>query len=173
VVALRAVVEHIKEMSKTAQSLSDSSASRTRRVGREDVARLARSLKTDSSDAGRSRPVIETAGVRHRLSRDLTVVIARAAALLADGKRVSVFAEDEMLTTQQAADRLNVSRQYLTRLIDRGDLPSIRVGTHRRVVAKDVAAFKNRRDAKRDRDLDELTALSEQLGGYALDVERR
>lgn len=111
--------------------------------------------------------VIETAGERHIISRDLTTVIARAAALLAEGKRVSVFSEDEMLSTQQAADRLNVSRQYLTRLIDRGDLPSIRVGTHRRVAAKDVAAFKKQRDAKRAQDLDELTALSEQLGGYA------
>jgi len=66
-----------------------------------------------------------------------------------------------------------VSRQYLTRLLDRGDLPSIRVGTHRRVAANDVAAFKKQRDASRDRDLDELTALSEELGGYALGITRR
>lgn len=95
-------------------------------------------------------------------------MLVRAASLLAEGKRVSVFAEDEMLTTQQAADRLNVSRQYLTRLLERGDLPSIRVGSHRRVAAKLVAAYKRERDARRGRDLDELVTMSEAVGGYAL-----
>jgi len=115
--------------------------------------------------------VIDMAGVRHVLPADLAAVLVRAAGLIAEGKRVSVFAEDEMLTTQQAADRLNVSRQYLTRLLERGDLPSIRVGSHRRVAANEVAAYKRLRDAKRDRDLDELIAISESLGGYALGQE--
>lgn len=171
-VALRPVAEHIDPMNSPAQSFSKASTDRSASRVREDVARLARSLKTEAKEAGRGTAVIEAAGVRYVLAPDLANVVARAATLLAEGKRVSVFAEDEMLTTQQAADRLNVSRQYLTRLIDRGDLPSIRVGTHRRVTAKEVAAFKKQRDAKRDRDLDELTALSEELGGYALGMKR-
>ena len=176
-VALRTVAEHIDLMNSPAQSLSKASAdrpaSRARKMVREDAARLARSLKTEAQRTGRGTAVIEAAGERHVLTSDLAALVVRAATLLAEGKRVAVFAEDEMLTTQQAADRLNVSRQYLTRLLDRGDLPSIRVGTHRRVTAKDVAAFKKQRDAKRDRDLDELTAFSEELGGYDLGIKGR
>lgn len=171
-VALRAVAEHIDEMNSPAQSFSEEPTDRSSARGREDVARLAQSLAVVTRKAGRRAAVIEAGGVRHVLAPDLADVVARAAKLIAEGKRVTVFAEDEMLTTQQAADRLNVSRQYLTRLIDRGDLPSLRVGTHRRVAAKVVAAFKKQRDAKRDRDLDELTALSEELGGYDLGIKR-
>ncbi len=86
---------------------------------------------------------------------------------MAEGRKVSVFAEDEMLTTQQAAERLNVSRQYVVRLVDRGDLPSIKVGAHRRIAAKEVAAFKKLRDAKRNAALDRLAAMSEEFGGYS------
>ena len=171
-VALGTVVQHITAMTSSAQSLSEPRsgrrATRVKRAGREDVARLAQSLRSAGKAKNHDPAVIDLSGVRHVLSADLAAVLERAAGLLAEGKRVSVFAEDEMLTTQQAADRLNVSRQYLTRLLERGDLPSIRVGSHRRVVANEVAAYKRQRDAKRDQDLDELVAISEDLGGYAL-----
>lgn len=162
-------------MTSSAQSLSEPRSGRRpkriTRVGREDIVRLAQDLRSAGKGKKDDPAVIDMAGVRHVLPADLAAVLVRAAGLIAEGKRVSVFAEDEMLTTQQAADRLNVSRQYLTRLLERGDLPSIRVGSHRRVAANEVAAYKRLRDAKRDRDLDELIAISESLGGYALGQE--
>lgn len=158
-------------MTSSARSLSEpSSGRRTARVsraGREDVARLARSLRSVGKSKKDDPTVVDMAGVRHVLPAELATVLARAASLLAEGKRVSVFAEDEMLTTQQAADRLNVSRQYLTRLLERGDLPSIRVGSHRRVAANVIATYKRERDARRGRDLDDLITMSEAAGGYA------
>ena len=73
-----------------------------------------------------------------------------------------------MLTTQAAAERLNVSRQYVVRLVDQGALPSIKVGTHRRLRLADVLAYKTQRDSDRDVALDRLAAMSEDVGGYQL-----
>ncbi len=99
----------------------------------------------------------------------LAAVVARAASLMSEGHKVSVIADDEMLTTQAAAERLNVSRQYVVRLVDQAMLPSIKVGTHRRLRLADVLAYKTRRDVGRDAALDRLAVLSEDAGGYQLD----
>lgn len=71
-----------------------------------------------------------------------------------------------MMTTQQAADLLKVSRQYLVRLLDEGKIPYDRTGKHRRLKIEDVLAYKQKRDAERDQSLDELAKLTEELGGY-------
>ena len=111
---------------------------------------------------------IDGEGQRLDVPGPLADVIVRAAELLAAGRRVTVVADDEMLTTQEAADQLNVSRQYVVRLIDRGDLPAVRVGSHRRLRPGDVSAFRANRDKTRDAALDRLADLSEEIGGYGL-----
>lgn len=62
---------------------------------------------------------------------------------------VGVVGIEEALSTQEVANLLNVSRQYVVRLMDEGRLPHHMVGTHRRASLRDVLAFKRQRDAKR------------------------
>jgi excisionase family DNA binding protein len=95
-----------------------------------------------------------------------------AAAFLAEGRMVTVLPEEEMLSMRAAADILNVSRRYLVRLIDAGELPAEKVGSHRRLRATDIAAFKAHRDARRASALDRLTSLSEDAGGYELESKQ-
>jgi excisionase family DNA binding protein len=78
-----------------------------------------------------------------------------------------------MLSSQAAAEVLNISRQYLVQLVDAGELDAVKVGAHRRLRLADVVAFKAARDAKRTSALDHLTALSEAVGGYAFDATAR
>jgi excisionase family DNA binding protein len=93
-------------------------------------------------------------------------VLERVAKVLADGDAITVVPVGKEVTTQQAADLLNISRQYLVRLLDAGQLPYTRTGKHRRLRVADVLSFKEKRDQERRAALDRLTELSEELGGY-------
>jgi excisionase family DNA binding protein len=82
------------------------------------------------------------------------------------GDAVSLVPVHQQLTTQQAADFLNMSRPHLVKLLNEGVIPHTRVGSHRRVYFRDVVDYKRRRDAERRKALDEIVALSEELGIY-------
>jgi len=82
------------------------------------------------------------------------------------GRAISVVPINKELTTQEAADILNVSRPYFVKLLEEGTIPFSEVGTHRRVRLSDLLAYKKVRDEKRRKGLAELTALSQELGLY-------
>lgn len=98
-----------------------------------------------------------------------TVLLAlrRVAELLGGGDAITVVPVGKELTTQQAADILNVSRQYLVRLLDEGRIPCTRAGKHRRIRVRDLLAFKRARDRERRAALDKLTRMTEELAGYS------
>ncbi|MEH1874701.1 helix-turn-helix domain-containing protein [Nostoc sp.] len=93
-------------------------------------------------------------------------VLRQVVQAMALGKNVSIVTYNPELTTQQAADLLNVSRPYLIKLLEQGELPYILVGTHRRMKFEDLIKYKQERDTKRRQLLDELIAESQELGFY-------
>lgn len=86
---------------------------------------------------------------------------------MAKGNAISLVPIHHELSTQEAANLLNVSRPHLVSLLEKGALPHRKVGAHRRVLASDVLAYKESLLAQRNTALDELTAISQELGmGY-------
>ena len=93
-------------------------------------------------------------------------VLERVVEVMARGDSITVVPVGREMTTQQAADLLNVSRQYLVRLLDEGRIPFRKTGKHRRVRIEDVLAFKDVRDRDRRAGLRHLSRMTEEFGGY-------
>lgn len=86
---------------------------------------------------------------------------------LAQGHAIVVTPIDREISTQKAADLLNVSRPYLIKLLESGRIPFHKVGSHRRVRLGDLLKYKVQMDAEADRAFAALVAQSQDLGlGY-------
>lgn len=145
------------------------------RIPSPDVAEEARTalraLERAMSQEGDAHIRIQPAGQQ----REVTITVPREAldlfvevlGQLANGNAVTVVPVHAELTTHQAAEILNVSRPFLIGLLDAGEIPFRKVGTHRRIRFTDLTAYKQRDDAKRDEALAELTQQAQDLGlGY-------
>ncbi len=95
--------------------------------------------------------------------RPAVELFSRILAHMASGHGVSVVPADAELTTQEAADLLNVSRPYLIGLLEAGEIEYRKVGTHRRVQVGSLLDYKHRDDARRRVATDELIALAQDM----------
>lgn len=100
------------------------------------------------------------------LPESLYRTLRDAVKILLQGSAVAISPLQRRLSTTEAGDLLGVSRQYLTRLIDRGDLPCELIGRHRRILLSDVLEYKRKRNAARRAALEELTAEAAEMGAY-------
>lgn len=143
-------------------------------AARVDVAKLSKVL--DGIAQGRSAKaracrLLGPKGEEVELPEAVFYVLERVAAVLARGDSITVVPVGKELTTQQAADLVNVSRQYLVRLLDEGRIPYTKTGKHRRLRIDDVVAFKEKRDAERTNDLRDLSQLTQEFGGYERELK--
>jgi excisionase family DNA binding protein len=132
-------------------------------TAKESIHPLARAIQ--ENQPLRLRP--ENGGVGQAQTFELPAAAAqlllRLMADMAAGNAIAVIPIHAELTTQQAADMLGVSRPFIIKQIEEGKLPHRKVGTHRRIVFKDLMDYRHRMDADRKKALDELASLGQEM----------
>lgn len=129
-----------------------------------DALRLVDEALTENTTDG---PVTLTvAGAAENVVVPKTVVglLSRILANLANGEGVAVIPVDRELSTQKAADMLNVSRPFLIRLLEEGRIDFRLVGTHRRVKTASLLRYLSQDEAERRSAADELSRMTKELG---------
>jgi excisionase family DNA binding protein len=127
-----------------------------------EALRAIEQLLASSPDSSLRAP----SGKSVQLPASLRALLLQAVQDLAGGKAISLVASEKELTTQQAADMLNISRPYLITLLERGELPFHKTGSHRRVPLAALLEYKRRRDEGRRSTLSQITREAQELGLY-------
>lgn len=107
-------------------------------------------------------------GERTVLPHEVYEVLHQVVLAMAQGQAVTVAPHHQTLTTQEAADLLDISRPTLVRLLEAGEIPYEQPGRHRRVLLRDVLAYQERRRRERAEALDEMVEISEEADLYNL-----
>jgi len=121
-------------------------------------------LNTQRQDADLVRVRVEDDNEVLTLPRAAVEVFTQVLAYMAAGHGVVVVPVDAELTTQQAADLLNVSRPYLIGLLEAGEIDYRKVGKHRRIKATSLTEYLRDDDQRRRQAADELSALTQEMG---------
>jgi excisionase family DNA binding protein len=93
-------------------------------------------------------------------------LVYEALASAASGKRLRLVEEDEEVSPEKAAEFLQVSRPYLVKLLDGGEIPFHYVGTHRRITMSDLIEYKRKRKIRSKEALQRMVEVSEEMGLY-------
>lgn len=127
-----------------------------------------RALATDALRQLRRRPrhFILPGGETVHIPKTAVNGLIEMLEAVAAGESATVVRTPREVTTQQAADILNVSRPTVVRLVDQGELPARMVGSHRRIPLPDLLGFRDRMIAERRQALDEMARDAEDLGLY-------
>jgi len=132
---------------------------------RDEVASAAEAATAlaNARDPGGQLAIQDGNGELVRLAPAIGDLIIELLGHVAQGNMVTLVPTGALLTTQQAADMLNVSRPHLSKLLKEGEIPFVPVGSHRRVKLEDLMAYKDRRDSGRRKALDELTRMGQEF----------
>lgn len=133
---------------------------RMRAIAGESSRKLARIADTDASVdfriEGPDPVTVELPAKVVRILKDMLVAMSR-------GDAITFVPTGAVMTTKQAADFLGVSRPYLIKLLEKGNISYDLVGTHRRIEFKALAEYKAHRDTARRETLDEMARISQEL----------
>ncbi len=120
-------------------------------------------LKTENDDSETLKvKLVEIGGEEIALPESLYLLLCQAAHLMAAGKAVSLVPIEQDMTVEETASLLNVSPEFVVKLLDDGEIPYGKVGNQRRISLASAIAYKQQRTIKRREILNELAQFSQE-----------
>lgn len=129
-----------------------------------DALRLVDEVLTESTSDAPVTLTVAGAAEDVVVPKAVVGLLSRILANLADGEGVALVPVDRELSTQKAADMLNVSRPFLIGLLDEGRIDFRMVGTHRRVKTASLLRYLSQDEIERRAAADELSRMTKELG---------
>ena len=110
---------------------------------------------------------IQDSGESFTMPRKALEFLSLILSIMAEGKAVSLIPSESELSTQQAADMINVSRPHIVKLLEQGIIPFKKAGSHRRILLEDLMKYASQLDETRQKNLKFLAAQAQELNlGY-------
>ncbi|AFZ06278.1 DNA binding domain protein, excisionase family [Oscillatoria nigro-viridis PCC 7112] len=128
----------------------------------EAIAKLDQILSLESAQP----KLVGSNGEEIIIPRSVYNLLGQVVRAMASGQAISLVPHNREITTQEAADILNVSRPFLVKLLEKGEIPYIKVGSHRRILFQDLMTYKEQRKIQRRQGLKELTQFLQDEGFY-------
>lgn len=135
-----------------------------RELARNALVSVRRVLAEDEGEDGPVTLIVEDESEPVVIPRSAIDLLVAVLANMAAGQSVSIVPMHAELTTQQAAEILNVSRPFVVKLLEEGKIEYKLVGTHRRIRADSLLAYKREDDAHGRSASAELIQLGQDLG---------
>ncbi len=134
------------------------------KAAREQAIETSHELATILGKGEKAELCLEVDGNRIQVPLYALNMLQEILEVLARGDAVSIIPINAVLTTQQSADLMNVSRPYFVKLLEKGKIPFQRVGTHRKVLYRDLKAYIDQMQIEQAEAMDELAKLDAELG---------
>lgn len=145
------------------QAILEKPSRRDQQVARASLAGFALAFASNRPARNGVKIRLQESGTDITIPRKALTLLQFILSSMAQGKAVSLIPTDSELTTQQAADLLNVSRPHLVKLLELGALPFKKVGSHRRILLKDLLAYEAKQTKMRKQQLQLLAEQAQEL----------
>jgi excisionase family DNA binding protein len=138
------------------------------RIAKTSVDRLRKASQKLSQRAKYIEITLQHSNHPLRLPNKAISLLSTIITNMAAGKSMAIILSDTNIGTQEAANYLDVSRPHVVRLLEKGEIPFSKAGTHRRIKISDLVAYQKKMKATRRKQLNFLAQQAQELGlGYS------
>lgn len=150
------------------EALLEKTTREDQRIARASVDRLRKASQRLNKNGKSIEITLQDSHESLRLPGKAFGLLSAIISNMAAGKSMAIILSDATVGTQEAADFLEVSRPYIVRLLERGEIPFSKVGTHRRIKVSDLVAYQKKMKATQRRQLNILAQQAQELNlGYS------
>lgn len=150
------------------EALLEKTSKEDQRIARTSVEKLRKASQKLSQNRKSIEITLQDSHESLRLPGKALGLLSTIVSNMAAGKSMAIILSDATIGTQEAADYLEVSRPYIVRLLEKGEIPFSKVGTHRRIKVSDLVAYQKKMKTIRRKQLNFLAQQAQDINlGYS------